>query len=221
MMDYLIGPYTGRILSPLATIDLVGLDIHRAIIQSLQAHTHDAMHDTLTVPDYLDAMIEMGCLGRKTRNRGGFYKRLESGQYEFFDPDTRTYIPTFEPHIQFVETAKHFIHLGRYREAFAAILKAKGREAKIVQEILATYISYAYMLVGEVTEEKFGITGIDRVMTTGFNWAGPSMMVQMLGGKARTIELLEANGLTAPESLREDTQAEQVQFNAGKYFPAR
>jgi 3-hydroxyacyl-CoA dehydrogenase len=221
MMDYLIGPYTGRIMSPLATIDLVGLDIHRAILRSLQQHTHDAMHDKLTVPDYLNTMIEMGCLGRKTRNRGGFYKRLESGQYEFFDPETCSYIPTFEPHVKFVETAKHFIHLGRYREAFATIFKAKGTEADLVKEILATYISYAYMLVGTVTEETYGITGIDRVMTTGFNWAGPSMIVHMLGGKERAIGLLEANGLTAPESLREDSHCEQIPFNAGKYFPAR
>lgn len=221
MMDYLIGPYTGRIMSPLATIDLVGLDIHRAILHSLQENTHDAMHEKLTVPDYLDTMIQMGCLGRKTRNRGGFYRRLESGQYEYFDPATRTYIPTFAPHIQFVETAKYFIHLGMYRQAFDTILKAKGPEAEIVQEILATYISYAYMLVGTVTDETYGITGIDRVMTTGFNWAGPSMIVHMLGGKERAIELLEANGLTAPKSLREETQAEPVHFNVGKYFPAR
>ena len=221
MMDYLIGPYTGRIMSPLATIDLVGLDIHRAIIHSLQTNTNDAMHDKLTIPDYLDTMIQTGCLGRKTRNRGGFYKRLESGQYEFFDPDTRTYIPTFSPHIRFVEKAKNFIHLGMYRQAFETIVKAKGSEAKIVQEILATYISYAYMLVGKVTDETYGITGIDRVMTTGFNWAGPSMTVNMLGGKETAMELLESNGLPAPASLQEDTHSEQYHFNVGKYFPAR
>jgi len=221
MMDYLIGPYTGRIMAPLATIDLVGLDIHRAIIQSLRENTHDAMHETLTIPEYLDTMIQMGCLGRKAGNRGGFYKRRESGQYEFFDPDTCNFIPTFKPHIRFVEKAKNFIHLGRYRPAFDTIAKAKGTEANIVQEILATYISYAYMLVGKVTEERYGISGIDRVMTTGFNWAGPSMIVNMLGGEETAIELLEANGLTIPDALREDTLSEQYHFNAGKYFPAR
>ena len=46
MMDYLIGPYTGRQMPPLATIDLVGLDIHKAIIESLYNNTEDEMHHT-------------------------------------------------------------------------------------------------------------------------------------------------------------------------------
>ncbi|MCJ7730093.1 MAG: 3-hydroxyacyl-CoA dehydrogenase family protein, partial [Sedimentisphaerales bacterium] len=40
MTDYLIGPYTGRLMPPLATLDLVGLDIHKAIIDSLNANTN-------------------------------------------------------------------------------------------------------------------------------------------------------------------------------------
>jgi 3-hydroxyacyl-CoA dehydrogenase len=54
IMDYLLGPYTGRLMPPLATIDLVGLDIHRAIIHSLKLHTNDYLHDTLVMPDYIN-----------------------------------------------------------------------------------------------------------------------------------------------------------------------
>ncbi len=221
MMDYLIGPYTGRLMAPLATLDLVGLDIHKAIIQSLQSHTHDAMHNKLLLPEYVETMIANGHLGNKTRTKGGFYKRLESGKFIYMDPASGEYIPAFQPHVQFVEKAKEQIHLGMYRQAYQTILDARGPEAAIVHEILATYIAYAYMLIGEVTDEKDGIEGIDRVMATGFNWAGPSLLVYMLGGRERAVELLRSQNLAVPPILENDTVCEKYTFNSGRFFPAR
>lgn len=221
MMDYLIGPYTGRLMPPLATLDLVGLDIHKAIIHSLAAHTDDAFHHKLVLPAYIERMIETGHLGNKTRDKGGFYKKLESGDFMYMDPAGGGYIPSFHPHVRFVETAKDQIHLAKYRQAFDTILAAKGTEADIVREILAAYIAYGYMLVGEVTDIEFGIAGIDRVMSSGFNWASPSLMVYMLGGKDRAIELIQSQNLPVPETLRTDKICENYVFNAGKYFPAK
>ena len=221
MMDYLIGPYTGRLMPPLATLDLVGLDIHKAIIHSLQDHTTDALHDRIVLPGYVEKMIADDHLGNKTRDKGGFYKKLESGKFTYYDPATGDYIAAFTPHVQFVETAKDQIHRGLYRDAFDTILSAKGAEADIVHEILATYIAYAYMLIGEVTDEQDGITGIDRVMATGFNWASPSLLVHMLGGKEKAIQLIESQSLPVPDALRTDTTCDQYIFNAGKFFPAK
>jgi 3-hydroxyacyl-CoA dehydrogenase len=221
MMDYLMGPYTGRLLAPLATLDLVGLDIHKAIIHSLQSHTQDAFHEKLVLPDYVEQMITAGHLGNKTRDKGGFYKRLESGQYQYYDCRRNDYVPAFQPHALFVEQAKDQIHLGQYRDAFDTILKAKGPEAEIVHELIATYIAYSYMMIGEVTDEAYGIEGIDRVMSTGFNWASPSLMVYMLGGTQKAIELIQSMNLPVPQSLRTDRTSKQYIYNAGKYFPAR
>ncbi|MHC4926742.1 MAG: 3-hydroxyacyl-CoA dehydrogenase family protein, partial [Planctomycetota bacterium] len=221
MMDYLIGPYTGRLMAPLATLDLVGLDIHKAIIHSLQDHTQDSMHDKLLLPDYVEKMIAAGHLGNKTRGKGGFYKRLESGKFIYMDPVGGDYIPAFQPHVQFVEKAKDQIHLGMYKQAYETIMHATGSEANIVHEILATYIAYSYMLVGEVTDEKDGIAGIDRVMATGFNWASPSLLVHMLGGKEIAIELLQSQNFEVPCALKNDNVCEHYSFNAGRYFPAK
>ncbi|HOM61788.1 MAG TPA: 3-hydroxyacyl-CoA dehydrogenase family protein [Anaerohalosphaeraceae bacterium] len=220
-MDYLIGPYTGRIMAPLATIDLVGLDIHQAIIQSLQKHTSDFLHHKLVLPDYVRRMIEAGHLGRKAREKGGFYRRLESGKYEYIDPKTLDYIPSFQPHVRFVEEAKQLIHLGRYWEAFDTILRAEGTEADIVKQILSAYLAYSYGLVGEVTEPSVGIAGIDKVMSAGFNWAAPSVLVYMLGGREKAAKLLSGQGFEVPAALQKDTACEQYPFNAGKYFPAK
>ncbi len=220
MMDYLIGPYTGRLLPPLATIDLVGLDIHKAILLSLQTYTQDAMHNKLVIPAYIDTMIAAGRLGNKTRTSGGFFKKLDSGQYLYYDPASEDYIPGYGPRIQFVEKAKNQIHIGLYRQAFEGILQASGTEARVVQEILATYIAYAYSLIGQVTDEKYGIEGIDKVMSSGFHWACPSLLVNMMGGTQKAVELVQSADLAVPLALRTDTTWKKYYFNAGKYFIA-
>ena len=107
-----------------------------------------------------------------------------------------------------------------YKEAFQTILNAKGTEADIVREIMATYIAYAYMLIGEATDEKYGIGGIDKVMATGFHWACPSLVVHMLGGSEQAAQLIQSAGLAVPQTLRTDTTWQKYYFNAGKYFIA-
>lgn len=218
MMDYLIGPYTGRLMPPLATIDLVGIDIHKAIIRSLQENTHDEMHDSLVLPDYIDKMIDEGLLGNKTK--AGFYKKLESGKRIFFDPATCDYVPAIEPHVAFVEKAKSLTHLGMYRKAFDAIRSASSREAEIVLDILCTYIAYSYSRIGEVTDHEFGIDGMDKVMSYGFNWAGPSVIVNMLGGIDMVTDLFNKKGLEVPAGLVNQNVSEKEMIGSGKYFIA-
>ena len=70
MMDYLIGPYTGRIMPPLATLDLVGLDITRPSFTAMQDHTSDPLHERIVLPNYINEMIASGRLGRKAATRG-------------------------------------------------------------------------------------------------------------------------------------------------------
>lgn len=218
VLDYLIGPYTGRLMAPLATIDLVGLDIHKAIIQSLRENTHDEMHESLVIPEYINKMIKQGLLGNKTR--GGFYKKLEGSNRVLIDPETLEYISQIKPHVAFVEKAKQLIHLGMYQEAFDVIKKARGTEAEIVKDILCTYISYSYSRVGEVMTNDCGINGIDKVMSAGFNWAPPSTIVNMFGGKDEVQELLDKQGLVVPQALK-DCVDNTYQTTFGKYFIAR
>jgi 3-hydroxyacyl-CoA dehydrogenase len=221
LLDYLIGPYTGRLMPPLATIDLVGLNIHKAIVRSLQNYTNDQMHDTLVMPDYIKRMIESGFLGRKTK--AGFYKRLENDQNIYFDPQTDEYIPAIDPHIGFVEKAKAQIHLGKYDLAFDVIKNARGSEAEIVMDILCMYVAYSYSLIGDVCVAEDGINGIDKVMAYGFNWAPPSVIMTILGGPEEVSEMLDKRGFIVPDSLK-DPVVENTDFNkinSGKFFVAR
>lgn len=219
MMDYLIGPYTGRVMPPLATLDLVGLDIYKAIINNLYENTNDEMHNLLIVPDYIDKMIKKGLLGNKVH--GGFYKKLETGKLIFYDPANSDYTTAIEPHVGFVEAADDMIHMGRYREAFDIIKTACCKEVDIVLDILCTYIAYSYSRIGEVTEYEFGIDEIDKVMSYGYNWASPSLIVNMLGGKDYVTNLLQERGFEVPEFLRNVSESAGYVPNAGKYFLAR
>ena len=116
MMDYLIGPYTGRLLPPLATIDLVGLDIHKAILLSLQTYTQDAMHNKLVIPAYIDTMIAAGRLGNKTRANGGFFKKPDSAQFPYYDPASANFIPSYVPRLQLGPQARKQPRVGSSRQ---------------------------------------------------------------------------------------------------------
>ena len=216
MMDYLIGPYTGRLMPPLATLDLVGLDIHKAIIDSLNKNTNDEMHHSLVLPEYINKMIDANKLGNKTPENGGFYKKLLSGKFVYLDPNTCEYISAIYPHVAFVEKAKYQIHMGMYRDAFDTILSASSREAEIVKDILCVYVAYSYGRIGEVTES---IQGIDKVMSHGFHWAAPSLTVEMLGGRDCVMELLDKKGFQVPQGLKEVSD-EKKDVGFGKYFLA-
>lgn len=219
MTDYLIGPYTGRLMSPLATLDLVGLDIHEAIIKNLRDNTNDEMHDSFVLPNYIDKMIENGLLGNKTK--AGFYKKLEGDRLSFYDPYSGQYIPAVKPHISFVEHAKDLIRLGMYQQAFDVIKTAAGREAETVRDILCTYISYAYNRIGEVTDHQIGIEGIDKVMSAGYHWAPPSLIINLLGGKDEVAKMLQDKGLKVPEKFYSSEKPILKLLNSGKYFVAR
>ena len=56
--------------------------------------------------------------------------------------------------------------------------------------MIAGYISYAFHRVGEVTAT---INGIDRIMASGFNWAPPGALVDLMG-PAAAVEMIEAAG---------------------------
>jgi 3-hydroxyacyl-CoA dehydrogenase len=176
------------------------------------------MQDSLILPDYITKMIEEGLLGNKTRS--GFYKKGEDGRMMFFDPSSFQYIYSREPNIDFVEKAKHLIHMGMYKEAFDGIKSAECKEAQIVMNILCTYISYSYSRIGEVTRSEYGTDGIDRVMSGGYHWASPSLILTMLGGGQTVRELLKQHSLVVPDRLEDVPDAAGAILKSGKFFVA-
>jgi 3-hydroxyacyl-CoA dehydrogenase len=223
LMDRLVGPYTGRALAPLATVDLVGWDIHQAIVDNIYEKTNDESHATLRMPDYMRRLASQGTLGNKSG--AGFFKRAGKEQL-VLDPKSGSYLRPSDvklPDLPFVDEIALLHHFGRYEEAMAAFAAAPGDYADLARKVIAGYIKYAFDRVGEVTNS---ITGIDLIMGFGFNWAPPSVLVDALGLDA-TIAMIEAAGLTVPRLLTEaKLNGQQRKFfahptaNVGRFFVA-
>lgn len=221
LIDELVGPYTGRAMTPLATIDLVGWDIHRAIVDNIYDNAVDEAHETLKLPEYMADLMAKGVLGRKTG--AGFFGKDDAGQRIVLDPATRKYVPKStisRPDLAFIDTISNLHRVGRYVDGMQAFAEAKGPYAAIAQKVIGGYISYSFHRVGEVTDD---ISGIDRIMGYGFNWAPPSILVDTIGLK-RTIEMIDKSGLPVPPALanaQEGTKFfDDPQVNVGKFFVA-
>jgi len=224
LVDRIIGPYTGRALTPLATIDLVGWDIHRAIVDNVYEKTDDEAHETLRLPHYMDKLMERGVLGNKTGR--GFFWKDEEKQLHALDPVSGDYKPQAEvqlPDLGYIDDVAKLHHEGRYAEGMQVFLAAEGHEANLARKVVAGYLSYAFHRVGEVTES---IDGIDRIMGMGFNWAPPGVLVDTVGAAA-VVAMIDKAGLPVPEILAEAARTgepkrffEHPHINPGRFFVA-
>jgi len=224
LVDRLIGPYTGRALTPLATIDLVGWDIHRAIVDNVYENTDDEAHETNKLPAYMDKLMERGVMGNKTGR--GFFYRDEEKKRHVLDPASGNYRPESDielPSLDYIDAVAALYNEGRYKEGMEIFLGADGEEAAIARKVIAGYISYAFHRVGEVTDT---IDGIDRIMGMGFNWAPPSVLVDAMGAEA-AVDMIEKAGLPVPGALQTAALTgdparffNHPRINTGKFFVA-
>ena len=223
LTDKLVGPYTGRAMTPLATVDLVGWDIHRAIVDNVYDNTNDEVRETNKLPAYMATLMDKGVLGNKSG--GGFFKK-DGKTRLILDPATGDYTPESEiklPDLGYIDKVAALHRDGRYKEGMAIFANAEGEHAKIARKVIAGYIAYAFQRVGEVTET---IDGIDRIMGMGFNVAPPSVLVDALGAQA-TVDMIAEAGLDVPAALAEAAKTGEPKrffnhsrINVGKFFVA-
>ena len=197
-VDTWFGWHTGRALPPLATIDFVGWDVHRAIVDNLCRSTMLA-RASFVLPGYMERLIARGQLGNKTPERGGFYRRLGADRKApraVLDPATGEHLAPVVV-IPDVVAKMQELHLaGRHRDAFAVLAAAPG-DAAIMRRGVLGYVQYGLALVGDVVE---AVADVDRIMRFGFGWAPPGMLVDLLGAR-RAIALLEGEQLDVPHAL--------------------
>lgn len=202
-IDYLLGPHTGRAMAPLATIDLVGLDVHKAIVDNVFANVKDERIDTYKMPAYMQKMLDAGMLGRKAKGKGGYFSRDENKNKLTLDISSLTFKIAEKPKVEFIEKIKNNIHDGYYAQAIVILKTAEGEDADITRHFILGYVAYSFARIGEVTPAEDSIHGIDRVMSSGFSWLPPSGWVDLLGGPKETVALMEKAKLTVPAQLKE------------------
>lgn len=210
-IDYLIGPHTGRAMAPLATIDLVGWDVHKAIVDNVHANCKDEAHRCFELPAYMSKGLKEGCLGDKTPERGGFYRRAGK-TVAVFDPRTGGHLPLQRPApIEFVEKMKFFHRVGRYGEALNVLASARGADADLCRRVVLGYVSYGLNRVGEVAASP---ADVDTIMSFGFNWAPPTAIVDLLGAK-NTVAMLEKMKLPVPACVEQAAAKGAKMFSGG------
>jgi 3-hydroxyacyl-CoA dehydrogenase len=210
-IDALVGPHTGRAMAPLATIDFVGWDVHQAIVDNVYANTRDEAHAAFALPASMKAKIAAGCLGDKTPDKGGFFKKSEKPK------DEKQKLEVAVPEVARKMKALH--HVGRYREAFDVFAEASGADAELMRRVILGYVSYALSRVGEIVES---VADVDRIMGFGFNWAPPGVLVDLIGAR-RTVALVEAARLPVPRVLVDAAERNHRLFDAahvdtGRFF---
>ena len=222
-VDALIGPHTGRAMTPLVTVDFVGWDVHKAIVDNLHANTRDEAHAAFALPAYMQRGIERGHLGNKTRDRGGFFRTEGKGKEArrfVLDPKSGDYVPYAAPALPpFVDGMKQAIRTGRYGRAMDAMCAAEGTEAELLRKVVLGYVSYGLARVGEVVERA---RDVDRIMGFGFNWAPPSVLVDAIGAR-RTVQLLERAKLAVPKVVVEAAEKnlhlfDEPEVDRGRFF---
>ncbi len=201
LIDQMLSGYTGRAMSPLETVDLVGLDVHKAIVDNIYENTHDNAHHTFALPKFMQDLIDQGVLGNKTKK--GLYKRekIEEGKtiVKVYNIDKKDYELPPEINLSFKQKAIEYVKDSDYRGLANHIKHSTGTEAEIVRYFIARYISYSLSLVPEVTDIK----GVDGAMGFGFNWVPATAWIEILGGVEETKKFIEKANLPIPDALHQ------------------
>lgn len=169
-IDSIFTGFTGRNMEPLKTIDFVGLDIHKAIVDNINNNTIDEFNDLFNTPEWFDKLISDGKIGAKVGE--GLYKgRL------VYDVNSQKYIDRQEFIFPALEQTKELIKDGKYVQAYNILLNGNTREQKIISEILTKYVVYS-IYISSITAKN--IEDCDDAMATGFGWCPPFALKNLM-----------------------------------------
>ena len=222
-VDAILGPFTGRAMSPLTTADFVGLDVHKAIVDNLYANTDDYAHTTYQLPAFAQKLIDEGKLGRKAG--GGFYKMeiTESGAKRLmvYDIATDSYREKVRYAFPFADAMTKLLYKGDYKGALSVLIEDRSAEATLCLSFLLKYVVYALVTANEVA---YDIHSADDVMATGFNWCPPLAMVDAFSTvtdvKTLILERLDASVLKSVDIDALFERIEPSKYDYRSYFRA-
>ena len=189
-MDAILGSFSGRAMSPIATVDFVGLDVHKAIVDNLYAKTNDYAHETYVLPKYVQSQIDKGEMGRKAG--AGLYRTVKnedgSKKRQVYDIATGQFRDLAKYSFPFVKKMTSALHLSDYKGAFESLKNDGSQEANLCLEFMLKYVLYALATTDAVAEKP---GDADICMVTGFNWAPAIGIVIALGGADEVKKLMK------------------------------
>ncbi|EPI09086.1 3-hydroxyacyl-CoA dehydrogenase family protein [Enterococcus faecalis] len=183
-IDAIFSGYTGRGMAPAVTVDFVGLDVHKAIVDNVYANVPtDYVKDTFVVPSFVNELIELGQRGIK--DNGGLYKYIE-GESFVYDIHQKIYRPLRGYELKNSHEIVCLFRDGLYQEGITKLLMEDSIETNLIIECLIMYSVYAINIAKTVGQN---IISADIAMAKGFNWLPPLNIVELFGGKDQFITL--------------------------------
>lgn len=182
-IDSLFSGYTGRNMKPLATVDFVGLDIHKAIVDNIHNKTVDEFNKSFELPAWFNDLISKGFLGNKSQQQG-----LYKGKEYVFDIKSNNYISKDNYNIKEIEEIQQLIKNGEYVKAYKKLFESDTEEKQIVVKTLVEYIIYS-MYVGRYVADN--IEDCDDAMSMGFGWCPPIALKELIDEVADFKKLCE------------------------------
>ncbi|MEJ2659776.1 MAG: 3-hydroxyacyl-CoA dehydrogenase NAD-binding domain-containing protein [Desulfobacteraceae bacterium] len=209
-VDALFGPAMGRPKTAMfKTADLVGLDVMGHVAKN----TYDLVPDDearehFVLPDFFHKMVKNKLLGKKTH--AGFYKTDLTPDWQkirkVIDLQTLEYHEYDKPDLPCLAGAKKASGLA---EKMRALVFAQDMGARFVWRAVADNLIYAANRIPEIADT---LVEIDNAMRWGFNFEmGPFETWDALGVE-RTVERMEADGLTVPDKVKEMLAAGHAAF---------
>lgn len=156
-VDYILGEQTGRPKSAVfKTLDIVGLDTFAHVTDNCFNTLHtDEEHSIFKKPEFLNKMIEMKLMGRKTKK--GFYKK-SGNSIEVLDVNSMQYLPKKKIRFASIEEAKKNSSIV---DKIKSILSKTDRASKLLRDITVFACIYAANRVFEISNN---IESIDNSM---------------------------------------------------------
>lgn len=176
-IDAILGPFTGRVMPPITTADFVGLDVCKAIVDNIYVNTNDYVHDRFVLPTFVQRLIDLGKLGRKTD--GGLYKLIKNDAGEkrmmVWDIKEERYRDEIKYTFPFAIRMKECLKVGDYDDAIRELVTNRSQEADICLRFLLRYVVYSLYTAEHV---GYDLRVADDVMATGFTWCPPFAMME-------------------------------------------
>jgi 3-hydroxyacyl-CoA dehydrogenase len=194
-VDAITGPAMGHPGSAsFGTADLVGIDVLAHVTNTIyEGCPDDERRNTFQVPEFIKKMIEAGSLGRKTRDKGGFYRveKDDKGKKTKLVIDWKTgeYRPKERPDIPSLKKAKATHDV---KQRLRDVIFADDRAGAFAWRLLRDTLAYSSVRFGEISDS---IVDIDNALRWGYNWdLGPFETWDVLG-VAKVVEKMEVEGV--------------------------
>jgi 3-hydroxyacyl-CoA dehydrogenase len=194
-VDAITGPAMGHPGSAsFGTADLVGIDVLAHVVNTIyEGCPDDPQREIFKVPEFITTMINGGSLGRKTKDKGGFYRiqKEDDGSKTKLVIDWKTgdYRPKERPDIPSLKQAKNTHDV---KQRLQDVVFADDRAGAFAWRLMRDTLAYSSDRLGEISDS---IVDIDNALRWGYNWdLGPFETWDVLGLK-KVVDKMEADGV--------------------------